>query len=263
MPFTLSHAAAAWPFRRTRLELSALITGCFAPDFPYFILLWPHSPYGHTLPGIFLFDLPASLVALWLFHAYVKRPLIMFLPRTVRCRINSEGEFSFRPPARLAMIVLSILIGIVTHIVWDSFTHPSFWPYQHLSILRETVHLPIHGNVGVSKLLQHGSTLFGIAFLAIWAWHWYGATKPDAQRDAEPINAGERRVIIVLVPIFAICAAIVYELIRVGVPARIGKLLYFVAGTGLPAITFFCVGLLVCGVLLRKRAATPEANPGR
>ena len=39
MPFTLSHAAAALPFRRTRLIKSALVIGCFAPDFEYFIPL--------------------------------------------------------------------------------------------------------------------------------------------------------------------------------------------------------------------------------
>ena len=31
---------------------------------------------------------------------------------------------SFWPPARLALIAVSILIGTGTHILWDSFTHP-------------------------------------------------------------------------------------------------------------------------------------------
>jgi hypothetical protein len=37
MPFTLSHAAAALLFRRTRLVLSAVVVGCCAPDFVYFL----------------------------------------------------------------------------------------------------------------------------------------------------------------------------------------------------------------------------------
>lgn len=264
MPFTLSHAAAAWPFRRTRLEFSALVTGCFAPDFAYFMFLRPHGRYGHTLPGIFVFDLPTSLVVLWLFHAYVKQPSTVFLPRAVRCRMNTCDEaFTFWPLSRLANIVLSILVGACTHIAWDSFTHDTFWPYRHLSILRKMVQVPVLGNVGVYELLQDGSTFFGLAFLAIWILHWYRTTQPKAQCSPGPFNAGQRRAIIVTVPAFAICATFIRVLHGVGLPPRARSLLEFVAETGISGLTFFCVGLLVCGVLLRKRAATPEATRRR
>ena len=86
MPFTLSHAAAALPFRKTRLEMSALVTGCFAPDFSYFMFVIPHGLIGHTLSGTFVFDLPLSLIVLWLFHAYMKQPLSMLLPTGIRRR---------------------------------------------------------------------------------------------------------------------------------------------------------------------------------
>jgi len=233
VPFTLSHAAAAWPFRRTRLEFSALVTGCFAPDFAYFMFLRPHGRYGHTLPGIFVFDLPTSLVVLWLFHAYVKQPSTVFLPRAVRCRMNTCDE---------------------------AFT---FWPYRHLSILRKMVQVPVLGNVGVYELLQDGSTFFGLAFLAIWILHWYRTTQPKAQCSPGPFNAGQRRAIIVTVPAFAICATFIRVLHGVGLPPRARSLLEFVAETGISGLTFFCVGLLVCGVLLRKRASTPEATRRR
>ncbi|MFZ0339316.1 MAG: DUF4184 family protein [Terracidiphilus sp.] len=261
MPFTLSHAAAAWPFRRTRLEFSALVTGCFAPDFAYFIFLRAHGAYGHTVPGIFVFDLPVSLVVLWLFHAYVKQPATMFLPRAVRSRMNTCDEaFTFWPPSRLANIVLSILVGTCTHIAWDSFTHNTFWPYRHLSILRKMVQVPVLGNVGVFKLLQYGSTMFGLVFLAIWILHWYRTTQPRAQW-VEPFNAGQRRAIVVMVPVFAICASFIRVLHGVGMRVGRGSLLEFVGEAGISGLTFFCIGLLVCGVLLRKRAAAPEESP--
>jgi hypothetical protein len=260
VPFTLSHAAAAWPFRRAPLVLSALVTGCFAPDFPYFIFLKPHGFYGHTLRGVFLLDLPASLVVLWLFHAYIKQPLILILPRAVRRRMTaSEEEFSFWPPARLANIVLSILVGAFTHIAWDAFTHDWFWPYWHLGILRKIVQVPVIGEIGVLDLLQYGSSLFGIAVVAIWILHWYRRAKPGEQWKAMPFRTAELRPIIMAVPGFAICAAFVRALIGIGIPTGAGSLLEFVIEAVISAITFFCVGLLACGVLLRKRAATPEA----
>lgn len=259
MPFTLSHAAVAWPFRRTPLELSALVTGCFAPDFPYFFFLKPHGFYGHTPPGVFLLDLPTSLVVLWLFHAYMKQPLTFFLPRAVRQRMNSsEEEFAFWPPARLAIIVLSILIGVGTHMVWDAFTHNLFWPYRHFEILREIVQVPVLGDVGVYELLQYGSSLFGIVAVAIWILHWYRTAEPGEHAKAMPVRKAERRQIMVAVPAFSLFAAFLRALIGVGMPTGAQSLFDFVVEVGISTITFFCVGLLVCGMLLRQRAATPE-----
>src|SRR5580658_6825516 len=107
MPFTFSHAAAAWPFRKTRLEMSALVIGCFAPDFPYFMFIRPYGFIGHTPLGAFIFDLPVSLVVLWLFYAYQKQPLSMLLPEGIRRRLKrGNGNFSFGPRGRLALIVV-------------------------------------------------------------------------------------------------------------------------------------------------------------
>ena len=90
MPFTLSHAAAALPFRRTRLIMSAVVVGCLAPDFEYFIPFAHHGGYGHTLAGAFEFDLPLGLAVLWLFHRYAKEPLAACLPEGARERIASQ-----------------------------------------------------------------------------------------------------------------------------------------------------------------------------
>lgn len=259
VPFTLSHAAAAWPFRRTPLELSALVTGCFAPDFPFFIFLKPYGFSGHTLPGIFLLDLPASLVALWLFHAYLKQPLMLFLPRGVRRRMHaSEGKFTFWPPARLANIVISILVGVCTHIAWDAFTHNLFWPYRHLSMLRKIVQVPVIDDIAMYDLLQYLSSILGIVAVAIWILHWYRTTEPGEQWKAMPFRAAERLRIIVALPAIAICAAFVRALIGVGIPTNAGSIFDFVVEASIATITFFCLGLLACGMLLRQRAATPE-----
>jgi hypothetical protein len=67
MPFTLSHPAAAIPFLRTRLVPSALVIGCMVPDFEYFLRFAPEGGFGHSLPGVFVFDLPVAFIALWLF----------------------------------------------------------------------------------------------------------------------------------------------------------------------------------------------------
>ena len=90
MPFTFAHAAAAWPFRRTRLVLSAVVTGSFAPDFEYFLRLAPGGKLGHTLRGAFLFTLPLAFVAYWIYQRIVKGALISLLPGSVQSRLTEE-----------------------------------------------------------------------------------------------------------------------------------------------------------------------------
>ncbi len=240
--------------------MSALVIGCFAPDFPYFMFLIPHRLFGHTLPGIFVFDLPMSLIVLWLFHFYVKQPLSMLLPKGFRRRLQpTEKGFSFWPPARLALIVISIVIGSGTHILWDSFTHSFYWPYLHWSFLRQTVQLPILGIVQVIKLLQNGSTLFGLAVVAVWIGVWYRATKPVELPIAEPYTPAQIRVIRVLAPLVAICGGILRAFVDLGVPdVSLRPLVHFGVDLGVTATTLLALGLLVCGAVFRRRVAATE-----
>jgi Domain of unknown function (DUF4184) len=254
MPFTLAHGAAALPFRRSRLEISALLTGCFTPDFMYFLRLALRGHFGHTLPGLFLFDLPAGLAALFLFHAYAKQPLSLFLPAGIRARLTPGAKrYAFGPPARFALIALSILVGAATHILWDSFTHRDYWPYLHWGFLRQRVQLPLAGPVPTYELLQHGSTLAGLTVLAIWVFLWYRSTQPANEPPAHSYSPSQRLAILVIVPLVAAVAALGRAFLGVGIPLRNAKIFPFFADACLSAVTFFTIGILLCGVLFRTR----------
>jgi hypothetical protein len=256
MPFTFSHAAAAWPFRKTPLEMAALVIGCFAPDFPYFMFIRRYGYIGHTLPGVFFFDLPVSLVVLWLFYAYQKQPLSMLLPKGIRVRLKQgEGDYAFWPPARLALNVVSILIGTATHILWDSFTHTFYWPYHHLSFLSDVVHVPVGGDMQMFKVLQYASTLFGLVFVAIWIWSWYRATKPVELRATNPYTPGQIRVITFVAPAVALAGGILRTYLVLDAPKlTIRSLMYFGVDWGITATTLLWLGLLICGVIFRRRS---------
>jgi hypothetical protein len=254
VPFTLAHGAAALPFRRTRLEISALMTGCFTPDFLYFLRLTPRGHFGHTLPGLFLFDLPAGLAALFLFHAYARQPLSVFLPVGIRERIPSgDRRFAFAPPARFALIAISVVLGAATHILWDSFTHRGYWPALHWSFLRRRVQMPLAGAVPTYKLLQHGSTVIGLAILAVWVILWYRATQPARENPELPYSAPQRFVILVIVPLVAVVAALGRAFLGDGNPLRHAKTVPFFADAGISAVTFFAIGILLCGAFFRAR----------
>ena len=184
MPFTLAHPAAAVPFTKYRLPLSALVVGSMAPDFPYFIYLSTSHQYGHTLLGIFLFCVPVGLVVLGLFHGFLKRPLLSLLPTIHQARLVSVAKaFGFWPARQLLLVVIALLLGASTHVAWDSFTHADGWSVQHIELLRWPLIQTSRGTLYVFKLLQHWSTLLGCALLAHWYRRWFkqAATQVSTQ----------------------------------------------------------------------------------
>jgi hypothetical protein len=170
MPWTISHPAAAVPFARRGLALSALVVGSMAPDFVYFLPLPFNRAFSHSLPGLGLLVLPLSLVSLWLFHRVLKWPLLALLPIHQQERLLPHaGEFAFGPARRFALIVASVLVGALTHLVWDGFTHASDWGVRLLPIL-ET---PWFGSLPIYRALQHGSTIGGALALAYGYARWF------------------------------------------------------------------------------------------
>lgn len=219
MPFTLVHGAAALPFRRFRLVTSGLLVGTFAPDFEYFLRLAPNDRFGHTLLGTFVLTLPVALLVLWLFHAFVKVPVARLLPDAIQRRLtNHLDAFRFGGVERFALVVGSILVGIATHLAWDSFTHRNTWLYHRWPLLGQTIDLPVLGLVPLYKVLQHGSTVIGIAVLSIWLIVWYRNTEPSGHVLGSSSSPRRKMAIGSAVTVIALGGATIRAVARVGVP---------------------------------------------
>ena len=212
VPFTLSHAAAALPFRRCRLGTSALVIGTFAPDFEYFLHLTPEDRFGHTLRGTFVLTLPLALAVLWLFHRFVKATVARLLPESIERRLQPNlGNFRFGGPARFLLVLLSLLLGIATHLLWDSFTPRNTWLYKRWSFLRQPIRLPIFAMTPCYKVLQHGSTIAGLAVLAVCFIWWYRSSPPWSQNpNPYPrLTTAQKLAIVTTLTAIASAAAIV------------------------------------------------------
>lgn len=185
MPFTLSHTAAALPFRKLDLVWSAFIVGSMAPDFPYIIGNVDYREIGHRFPGVIWFTIPAALASLWLFHNFVKRPVTGLLPAGMQLRLRGEmGDFRFGGPARFLAIVASVGLGVLTHLAWDSITHPFTWAFYHVPGMDGWVHVPFIGAMPMHAALQYASSVAGLLALAIWVALWYRRTAPAAPQPA-------------------------------------------------------------------------------
>src|SRR3954471_24303541 len=108
MPFTPAHPLAVWPFVRwhrwLRLDATCLAIGAMAPDFEYFIHGQQKGNFGHTLLGIPLWGVPATLILAALFHAIVKWPLLIVAPRWIAQRSIEAAARPWPASFRLAMI---------------------------------------------------------------------------------------------------------------------------------------------------------------
>jgi hypothetical protein len=153
--------------------LSALVTGSLAPDFHYFLNVWPHGHFTHSIRGAFLFSLPVGLMLLWIFQRIMKMPLISLAPETHQERLAGfAAPFQWGPASRFLLILCTVMVGIGSHIVWDAFTHDRGFAVRNLPDLRSPALEEFGTRRPLWNVLQHGSSLLGMALLPLWYWLW-------------------------------------------------------------------------------------------
>ncbi|GHH02755.1 DUF4184 family protein [Streptomyces lanatus] len=153
MPFTLSHAAAVLPAVRTdgtgrgMLVPAVLLAGSFAPDMTYYAasVLPGAMEFGdvtHSFAGVFTVDVVITwtLVGLWLL---LREPLVALLPVRRQARVATLLRCG-APRARVRPSVAarwyaSAVLGGLTHVVWDAFTHLDRWGMRLFPVLGEEI----------------------------------------------------------------------------------------------------------------------------
>lgn len=174
--------------------------GAIAPDLHYFVGVDHHFQATHTVAGAFYICLPSALSVLWLFQRVLKLPLISLAPQRLQSRLARFAEpFRFGPIKRFIWILMSLLLGIFSHLLWDSFTHGGGYMAQHIAVLR-TVPLAQFGIYrSLYNLLQHLSSLAGVGILVSAYYRWY--ERAQAQPVPESLKLSPRIKSISLVAI--------------------------------------------------------------
>lgn len=165
MPFTLAHPIAIlplWQLSKHRLDLSALAIGATIPDISYFVALQPVPNIGHSLIGIVIEGVPSGVVLLLIGRYWLWKPVRSLLPSALATRVPTQTPYSVLSIPRLLNIVLSIAIGALTHIIWDSFTHSYGWGVQRFTWLSAEI-----AGLSIYKGLQYGCGVFGFIILLV------------------------------------------------------------------------------------------------
>lgn len=165
MPFTFSHPAIVLPLTflpRQWFSLTGLVIGSLAPDFEYFLRMKVKSNYSHTVSGLFWFDLPLGLLLAFIFHNIVRDELFENLPKFLKSRFHAFQKLNWNEyfKANWFLVVISILIGSASHLLWDSFTHENGFFVKVIPSLAKTIEIS-GKHIPIFKILQHISTLIG------------------------------------------------------------------------------------------------------
>ncbi|MFK3678685.1 DUF4184 family protein [Microbacterium sp. NPDC090218] len=178
MPFTPSHALVALPFVRTPLVPAAIAIGAMTPDLPLFVRgVGLNYTFTHTFGNVLWTALLAFV--LFLLWRVVLRPAVPELaPLWLARRLPEEwGDRGAVAAGRAVgvgekrsypvLLAVSFLIGVLSHIVWDLFTHENRWGVQLFPAL-DGMWGPLPG----FKWLQYGSSVIGLIVIGVWALLW-------------------------------------------------------------------------------------------
>jgi len=195
MPFTISHVAAVLPLMKKNaptawLSWTGLIVGAMIPDFEYFLRMRVRSEWSHDILTGLLFNIPLGLIVCYLFHNVVRDRFIAELPSPLQKRWRRFRGWSWNNHfnKQWKAVLISLIIGSLTHVLWDGFTHFYGFFVSKLDFLKTEI-----GGVRLYRLLQHISSVVGAAFL-FWAIY----KMPQEKKAIKPVN-GKYWLAIILV----------------------------------------------------------------
>ena len=192
------------------------------------------------------------LVAVW--YLAVRAPVIDLLPSAIRERMAAPDVTRYRSVRGIALGVLAAVVGILTHLVWDAFTHSGSSVVQAIPLLHARL-----GPLEVSSWLQHLSSIGGLLAIAVWARSWArrSVRVPSPSLSSPAARAWAWGGIVL---VFALVgSAIELAGMRVGIdplsPSRIFVSVTVAGGAaGL-------VALLVCAAWWAVRLRRPRSGP--
>lgn len=200
MPFTPSHAVVALPFVRTVLPVGAVAIGSMMPDLPMFLTGGRGYDITHGWPGLLLVDFPLALAAFAGWRIVVRPVLRGVLPQRLGERLPPGWDGSPADGARsiwhergrsvgvsLLALVAALLIGVLSHLLWDAFTHVGRVGAEVLPVLEE----PIAG-LALARWLQYISSVAGLLGLAVYGVWWF------RRKPAVPVARRVPPVVVVL-----------------------------------------------------------------
>jgi hypothetical protein len=267
MPFTVSHTIVALPFRRTAaVPAAALAVGAMAPDATLFVPGLPPYDETHSALGALTISTPVALVALLVWTFGIRWAFTAIQPGPVRNRLPSSWDDprsawrSFTARTRggrvgwLATVVVTVIVGVYSHIAWDSFTHRDGWVVERVPFLRTWWHgHPLYDD------LQNACSAGGMIVLAIAWLLWFRRTTavPRPRTVPEPTAMVIRIALLVVAALASAAAGLPLLLDGAGAEGYLGWAATVAVQSSALLLVVTALALAV-GAALRRRPAPPR-----
>jgi hypothetical protein len=116
-------------------------------------------------------------------QAVLAAAVVAIGPPGLRRRLGASSPAGLRyhlaGARRPLLVVASLVVGALTHVFWDAFTHRGSWGTDRFDVLRT-----FYGPLPLYRWAQYVSGLVGAAVLLVAAVRWWRATPP--RRDIDP-----------------------------------------------------------------------------
>jgi hypothetical protein len=152
------------------------VIGSWAPDLPYYLPISPEA--SHTLVGLFIEDIPLALALFVVWQGFLGRQVVALLPPAASRRLAGYPS-GLRGTAgtvgRLLLVLAAMVLGGLTHLFWDLFTHDHGWIYDHVAWSRE-----MHGPLRGVRWVHAFSELIAWTTFAVVGVRWWRRTQSPA-----------------------------------------------------------------------------------
>ncbi|NYF10536.1 hypothetical protein HDC94_001692 [Leifsonia sp. AK011] len=248
MPFTPAHAIVALPFIRTPLVPGAVAIGAMMPDLPLYLRVGPDYWTTHSWWAVIPVDLPLAL-GLFLVWRVLLRPAVPELVPGWYARrlpdawrdVSAGWRDTWGSSRRTLLLLLSLAIGVVTHLVWDAFTHEGRWG----SALIPALNAELSGRP-LWEWVALASSVLGLAGIGLWVQIWCARQIPRDVTYRTPTRV--RVIAAALVPLSLLAAGVLVAVLR-GDGNSSGWFLFLErVGTSGGAIALCALTLLAAGI---------------
>jgi hypothetical protein len=222
MPFTIAHPALVLPLKKAAprwFSLTGLMAGAVAPDLIYFLLMFTqHRGFSHSWTGMVVFCIPTAIIFSFVFHKLFKYNFIINLPSPLDKMLSglAAREFSVKSIKQWIIFISSVLVGILSHFFWDSFTHLDGEIVKIIPFLSEKSTI-----MGITRancrFLQHLSTITGALFIPIFLYK--AKLIPVPKNEHSIRNTGEKLVFWII----GLAVSLVYSIAALFVFSNIFK----------------------------------------
>ena len=180
MPFTLSHAVLAPPIAkitRHKLPIGALAIGCMTPDL---VRLFTNEnvTISHEWAGLIIPDLLLGLIFCVVWYLLYRPALYHWLALQDDLNLQTVNQFC----GFVIACIIGVMIGSITHILWDGLTHDDFRTFAFQSLLSQDI-LFLGRSYPVHRFLQLSTSILSLPILA-WMCYRYFSQHRVPKRDS-------------------------------------------------------------------------------